>query len=831
MGLIKKSRIWAIIFFLLSLFLAVFLERFIATPRLFKSAIFELIDKQNQQLVIDDFSIVGYKVDENKLSVTPEMQNQLLYSKVNRRVGTITVYFGQPLDQEISASLYYSQPWIDFNDDMKVMMVGHKNESKITFLVNRNVSSIRLDIGQQKDQFVLSKVCINENFRSIQDLINGAVQPFALSRSSFFFIILMFMSLHFLLDLKRMYTFLFRYRYAVAAGLFLFLALQEYHGTSIGMYGQMVQPGTGSEFVSPVLGEIRAIRSDEWAVSTPWKLAATYGEDAFGKYNYIMRATQTVNMGTSGLYLSYAALGNIPTYFIMIFGIKGFGAYWYFTLFACFLATFEMCRILCKDNKWFSLVGAFLITFSAYFQWWSYVIWLIYGQAIIVCFFHYIKSDRWWQRILLTLGIGLSGAAFICCLYPAWLVPAAYLFLIVFIWIIADNWKTVKKLNWKKWSVFAAGVLFGISIVWAFLDANNEYIQAISNTVYPGARASQGGFSLDSIYKYVLSPLLPYRDFGNPSEAGKFFSLFPVPMVMGIYVWFKSKSKDLLLTLLLGYSIFLTLYTTTGIPMFISKITLMSYSTHQRALNILDFIQIYLLLMVMTRYKDEAKMKTWVGLFLSVCFTGIAILVADTFVQAYLPLWYALVIFVVIVFLSYGVFCKIDLKLERIICFLLIAISLVTGLLVNPVQKGFDTIYSKPVAKEIKEIVEKDNEGKWIVVDQRWLPGFLISCGAPTINSVHNYPDMELWRKLELDNEYNDLYNRFAHIEIILYDEDTTPELIHADAIRLYLSYKDLQKIDVKYILVQHEIESKHGIDFDLIYSEHGFYIYEVDYS
>lgn len=832
MKLAKRSKIWVVVIFLLSLLLAIFFERCYSALRLFKSAYYELIDQQNQQLTLKDFSVLGYESQGNKLSVTSGQPNQLSYGEINRSVGTITVYFAQPLQQDIASSLYYTRDSLDFNENMRIRVVSQQGDLSLTFRVNSPVQKVRLDIGEQEgNQFILSQVCINEPWHSIRELIKDAFKPMALSRSSLFFVVLMFIGFHFLFDIKRMYKVLFRYRYAAAAGLLLFVALQQYHGSSIGMYDNLVQPGWGSEFTSPVFGKIRAIRGDEWAVSTPWKLATAYGDNAFGEYNYIMRATQTVNLGTGGLYLGYAALGNLPSFFIYIFGIKGFGAYWFSLLIFCFMVSFEMCRILCKDNKLFSLVGAFLITFSAYFQWWSYVTWIIYGQAILVCCYYFFKSNKLWKDILLAIGIGLSGASFICIFYPAWLIPAGYLFIFIFIWVLADNWKAVKKLGWKKWTAFALGILFGLSIVWAYLDANNEYVQAISNTVYPGARVSQGGLSLDSIFKYIISPLFPYLEYGNPSEAGKFFSLYPVAMVMGLYIWFKSQKKDLLLTLLLGYSIFLTLYTTAGIPMVISKITLMSYSTEQRALNILDFIQIYLLLMVMTRYKDFPKMKSWVGIGLSVCLTSTAILFADAAQQDYMPLWYVLAAFVIIVALSYGVFCKISAIMEKTMCYLLIGISLVTGLTVNPIQKGFDTIYSKPVAKEIMTIVEEDNVGKWIVVDQRWLPGFLIACGAPTINSVNNYPNMELWGKIDSEHKYNEVYNRFAHMEIALTEQNSFPELVNLDAMKLNLSYSDLEEIGVKYIFVQHPLESKLGVGFDLMYNEAGCYIYKVNYS
>lgn len=78
------------------------------------------------------------------------------------------------------------------------------------------------------------------------------------------------------------------------------------------MFDNYVQPGQGSEFVTPVYGETHSIRSDEWAVSTPRYLTAKYTD--YGKYNYIIMGKQTENIAQTGLYKSYSALAKPQTW-------------------------------------------------------------------------------------------------------------------------------------------------------------------------------------------------------------------------------------------------------------------------------------------------------------------------------------------------------------------------------------------------------------------------------------------------------------------------------------------------------------------------------------
>jgi hypothetical protein len=829
MNLVNKNKIWAIVIVLLSLVLAIFIERCFGSPKLFKSAYYELQDSQNQQLEINDFHVHGYQIEGNKIVSTSDQDNYLLYNDINRKVGTIAVYFAQPLPQDMSASLYYTRDNIQFNENMRIRAQGKQGDLILVFVVNSPVQDFRLDLGEKMGySFEFGRVSINEPWRSIKEMIKGSLKPMALSRSSLLFVLWIFIGLHFLLDIKKMYNIMFRYRYVVAAALLLFLAIQQYHGSSIGMYNNIIQQNQGSEYVVPVLGEARGIRSDEWAVSTPWKLASACGEHPFGEYNYIMRATKTVNLGTSGLYLSYASLANPFLIFIYVFGIAGFGAFWYSMLILCFMVSFEMCLIICERRKLFALTGAFLITFSAYFQWWSYVLWVIYGQAILVCCYYFFTTNKAWKRVLLSIGIGLSGTAYVCSLYPPWIVPAAYLLAGIFMWMLIENREYIKKFKFNEWSIFAIGIVFGISIILAYFTADKEYLEAVTQTVYPGARASQGGLSLPLIFNYFKTPLYPYINPTNASEGSTFLSMYPIATVMGLYIWFKSKKKDLLLTILLGYSVFLTLYVTVGIPMFIAKITLMSYSTAERAINILDFMQIYLLLMVMTRYENVPKMPVAAGIVISVGSVALAVWFACNSEPGYIPIWYIVIASIVFACICYCIISKVSEKMKSIICFTLISISILTGLVVNPLQKGFDVIYSKPVAKEIMRIVEKDNTSKWIALDQLSLPGFLISCGAPTVNSVNNYPNLDLWAILDPEGKYNEVYNRYAHIEVALTENESYPELVQADYIRLYLNYQDLHRIGIKYIFVQHPLEKKQDVNFSLIYNENCCYIYKL---
>ena len=108
--------------------------------------------------------------------------------------------------------------------------------------------------------------------------------------------------------------------------------------------------------------------------------------------------------------------------------------------------------------------------------------------------------------------------------------------------------------------------------------------------------------------------------------------------------------------------------------------------------------------------------------------------------------------------------------------------------------------------------------------------------GAPTINCANNYPNLELWYKLdpERDDEY--YYNRFAvQITTNLVDADrsTFKAGDTADQFRLWLDVEDLPVLDVSYIFSNQELEdySTDSIRIEKICTHGLFRIYHVTYA
>lgn len=158
-------------------------------------------------------------------------------------------------------------------------------------------------------------------------------------------------------------------------------------------------------------------------------------------------------------------------------------------------------------------------------------------------FLLFCSGKRLAKRLFFGAGIAISAANFVVDLYPAWQVPAGYVYLALLIWIIIDNRDCLKNYRIKDWMLAGGFFVFMISIIGMYLYNYMDYMTAIMNTVYPGGRTYYGGFSIDKLCGYLISLTTPYTDFTNPSEMGCFYGLFPFSVIVFAYALIQKKEK------------------------------------------------------------------------------------------------------------------------------------------------------------------------------------------------------------------------------------------------------------------------------------------------
>lgn len=167
---------------------------------------------------------------------------------------------------------------------------------------------------------------------------------------------------------------------------------------------------------------------------------------------------------------------------------------------------------------------------------------------------------------------------------------------------------------------------------------------------------------------------------------------------------------------------------------------------------------------------------------------------------------------------------------ERLLLVVAFCVVGVAGFFVNPVQQGLGAIRESSQSAAIQEIVKDDSLGKWVSLASAHTGQLLIANGAPTINSVNVYPDLDRWAQVDKRGNYVDVYNRYAHITVMLQElRPTSFELSSADAFTLYLDPLDLETLEVRYIYSEVELNDIAYLSnkLTLLKSGNGWFIYE----
>lgn len=636
------------------------------------------------------------------------------------------------------------------------------------------------------------------------------------------------------------FNFIYEYRYLIAITLFVLCVWLKLNGSSIAMWSQYIN--TGESINSGlVFGMPRAIRSDEWALYTPMALSQYH--NLSGSFPYF---SDTVRAASTDVFLVYGQPVKDIAIIFRPFQIgylfldpgRGLSFFWYGRLIALFMITFEFGMLITKRKKRLSFILAMLISMSPIIQWWfsinGLVEMIIFGELALIMINKYIKESDYIKKSFYMIVLVMCAGGYILTFYPSWQIPLFYVFLSVLIWIIWENYKKIK-FSYKDFVIILCGIiLLSISMMHVLIKSHDT-INIIMNTAYPGNRFETGGGEIKRFFNYAVNMFLPYKSSGLPTnmcEMAVFMDFFPLGIILAVIVMFIEKNKDKLLIVLLSCDLLLTMWCIVPFPKILAKLFLLSNSQPGRAFVAVGFINLLVLIRAIA-LKEKILNKKIVAVI-----TGImAFVIVISAKLSYRDYFNKKMMLISFVFLcgTYIFFTAYESKKIRsmgtILCICLICIS---GAMVNPIQKGVEVIYQSSLINAISDI-NKDEPGKWIVEGMNYPQiNYPIMAGASTINSTNVYPDLERWRKFDLDGVNDNIYNRYAHINIYLNNQNTTTfiEGEAPDTFSINLNVKDLKELDVKYIFTQNNIEdiSDLNVSFEKLYDNSDYKIYRVIY-
>ncbi len=622
-------------------------------------------------------------------------------------------------------------------------------------------------------------------------------------------------------------------RYLIALLLFISLVIGKFHGSSVVAWDTLVKEKIDQGKSTLVVGTPRPIRSDEWQVQTPMYLSQVASQEFFPVINPAIRSD-----GQNMLVSYYAPVFDITLIgkpfnwgFVLFGGEYGLSWYWYSKLILLFLLSFEISMLFSDRNVLLSLVGAYWITFSPGLQWWfgaPHADEVIFAQAIIVAVWHYVRAQGRKQKLALSAMFASSVVGYTLTAYPPVLVPLGFFTVVVLFFILYSRRRNIHVGRYDYFSFSLAILIIGSSL-YSYVTKSFDAIQIMKHTVYPGSRFVTGGnFDIRLLQLYLINWLTPYKDvtFWNNCEVATYLSFLPALIIVFVKVYRLEADKKTLMLTLYAYLILQMTWLVLSYPDWVAKYTLFSYVPEDRLQLTVNLSALYLSIWAFSllvkhkplSFRASALLSLIISLLYSYC-------IYYSPMAGYLELVRGGVAITLLFFFVMNLAFLGGMKKLFLSC-VVIYIS-VAGLTVNPISRGLDALYNKTVAQKVLALKEHDPAGKWMVHNSLELGNFLVALGVKTLNSVHYYPDLKTWKLLDPGGYYYQVYNRYAHVQVQLTNEQTHFMLVQKDYFILFLNINDLKKTGVKYILSRGQLISPLLREIDYVWRD-ALFIYEV---
>ena len=647
---------------------------------------------------------------------------------------------------------------------------------------------------------------------------------------------IIYVSLHFFLDIKKMYNFIFDKRYIICLILFIVLVVGGYSGSSTGMLNRYVDTNDVKTYDMPILGYPRGIRSDEWAVTTLTNFSQQYVN--YSKTNNLMNAKENiVNFYPRSIVKDYAIVMHPEQLGYLFLPLKNaFSFAWYLPIFAAFLIAIELFMILTNKNKLLSVLGTFLIVTAPATMWWQAFAYVTYGSLALLIIHKFINTKDIKTRIILSIILGWVASCYLTIMYPAWMIPYAYFYFAIFVWMLIDN---KDKIKIKDSLYLIISLIVCAALFLPLYIEGQEVYRIVMETEYPGKRVSTGGGgSINYLFQYCLTLFFPYTNkVANPCELSQCISLFPMSLALAIAYLIRNKRNnkktDYLLLLMTIVTSLLFIWTVVPLPAIISKITLLSMSTSQRTMTVVGYASVFIYVYILSKYTNKnwnKKEKLYIFI-VSVVSVFVTNYLASSFTNELFENSISKIVYlatsIIYVPIVYLLLLNTE-KAKNYLYALLMFVTVFSSFSVMPITKGFSVVFDKPFAKEIQKLVQEEPESRFITItNDHILANYILANGAKTINSTNYIPNLELWEQLDKNNKYKEIYNRYSHVFIELTEEETTFELRTEDSYIIHLNYNDLCTINADYVVDKEEKELNMNY-LETVYSKNNMYIYKT---
>lgn len=635
--------------------------------------------------------------------------------------------------------------------------------------------------------------------------------------------------------LNQIAEFIIKYRYRIAGIVLVATVLLRINLASLSMWSSYVNEPDSKNVI---LGVARGIRSDEWLTQSCLMLGETKGEDAYQIYNTnIAQGNLNMLMITTPV-KDIVSIGKPLIWGFLLLGTEfGYSFYWMLKIVLLLLVSIEFTMKITKKDNLLTLTGGLVLALAPAIMWWlssAIADGYIYGMATIVLFSYYMNNLDWSlkRKIGLAVGLLISITSFAFVLYPAFQVPFAFFMLVV---MLNDFIPNIKKLTKTDIIIMAITILGIAGIIVRYVLVCWNDIVIMMSTVYPGNRISVGGdMTIDRFISYFANIFFPYsRSIANPCEQSSYIYPFIGLIILLVYNIKNIKEKKnepgfkLIISLTILYTVFL-LWEFIGFGETFAKLTLMSMVPSPRLHVIVGMIGTILTIAIIKQTNAKKIFTKTQAIAISIIVVVVSyILIKNSSYAGYFnfaktEIW-SIIIFAITYFMITGN--------KRAWCYSMCVIAIIAGATINPICIGISPIKNTEISKKIQEIKSDDKDALW-AGNSNTTGQYLVANGVKTLNGVNTYPNFNWLKTVDPEGEYDEIYNRFAHIHISLGDK-TEFTLLAADSYLATLTYDNLKELGIKYyysnVKLSDEIKEKFKLETKYDNENKQQYIYIVN--
>ncbi|OGL37180.1 hypothetical protein A3E49_02560 [Candidatus Saccharibacteria bacterium RIFCSPHIGHO2_12_FULL_49_19] len=569
----------------------------------------------------------------------------------------------------------------------------------------------------------------------------------------------------------------------------LVLAAGRISGSSIGSYHPVIY-GQNAEDPDLFFGYPRPIRSDEWLVTTQLTIAQSKAD--FPRINENLGTGTDMSLIGDAPYKEWSVAFKPQNLAYLAIPLENALAFkWWFLLFMLITSFYFFTLRFFPSKRLFASVFASAAGLSPFVSWWfvtGTIAPLFYGLLVMILGMRIIngepvkfldKRKPLYSHAIYALVLAYLLTAFALIIYPPFQIPVA---IVVFFFLLGYliNKRLGGKVQWKKLlvtiSVFTAGLVVTMALLFTFISTRQDAVKALTGTVYPAQRTSlSGGLNPLHIFDSFMMPQLQSESrgtqfFKNQSEASNFILLSPfliLPALVLTYIDYrKNRRIDWLFTAILACTLllFARSFIPIGDPLY--NILLLHLVPHERLLIGIGLANVIFILLILKKLGD-LKLPTrpfliGASIYSLICFAAIAWLgfkVSDLYPKfiSYPPK-------IIILALAFsGILFLVLTRRMLLAAIVLLAFSFFSVVKVNPIYQGLGWIDNNELLTKMQSVSAP--EDTWAVADTIQLENLGLLANRDSLTGVHIYPDLAFWDRAAPGG--SDIYNRYAHILFI----------------------------------------------------------------